>query len=126
MRRLTSIALIAAAAAAAGCGSDSVLDPVQTVDGEWKGTQNGYALSLSMVQSGTELSACSAVIGSNGGFVAGTCTGTFVYPTLKVTITVTGFLPLDYEATMSQAEAKLEGKLNGSGIDHLQVDIKKQ
>ncbi len=122
MRRSLVVALLLVA----GCGSDKVLAPVQTVDGEWKGTQNGFALSMSMVQTGTELSACSVVIGRNGGFVTGTCTGTFVYPALHAKIAVTGFQSLDYDATMSQAEAKLVGALNGSGLDHVAVDIRKQ
>jgi hypothetical protein len=125
MRRLIAIALLAAASA---CGSDSVLAPVQTVDGEWKGTQNGYALSLSMVQTGTTIAqaSCSAVIGSNGGFITGTCEGTFVYPNLAVKITVPGFFPIDYTATMSQAEAKMFGHMNGSGLNNIEMDLRKQ
>ena len=111
--------------AASSC-SDNVLAPVQTVDGTWKGTQNGFALSLAMTQTGTTISSCGVAFGSNGGAVSGTCTGTFNFPTFHATINVTGFQPLTYDATMSTAEAKLSGTLNGSGLDHVGMDIRKQ
>jgi hypothetical protein len=123
MRRLLTFVLIIAAA---GCKGDELLAPVQTIDGVWSGTQNGFALTLAMTQSGTTVSGCNVRIGSNGGFVEGTCVGTFTYPTLKVKISVNGFQSLDYDATMSQNEAKLFGTLNGSGLDHVEVDIRKQ
>lgn len=123
MRRLF-IPLIALLAAAS-C-SDNTLGPVQTVDGTWKGTQNGFALSMTMTQTATTISSCGVSFGSNGGFVSGTCSGTFTYPTLHATINVTGFQPLTYDATMSATEAKLSGTLNGSGLDHIGMDIRKQ
>lgn len=125
MRRLVLLALAAIATTSAlACGGDATLAPVQTVDGEWKGTQNGYALDVSMVQSGNTVN-CNATIGSNAGFLNGDCVGVFNYPALHITITVPGFLPIDYDATMSQTEAKLNGKLNGSGLSNVEVDIKK-
>jgi hypothetical protein len=120
-----SLFLIISALGLAAC-SDSTLPPVQTVDGNWKGTQNGFALSLAMAQTGTTVSTCSASFGSTGGFESGTCSGTFVYPTLTVTINVTGFQPLQYVATMSSTEATLSGTLNGSGLDHVAMSVKKQ
>lgn len=117
--------LFAAMLSVIGCFHDKTLAPVQTADGEWKGTQNGYALTLSLLQSGTDVSGVS-IIGSNGGFVQGTAAGTFKYPALHVTITVPGFYTLDYDGTMSANEAKIFGKLNGSGLTNVEVDIKKQ
>jgi len=126
MRRLLIPALCIAVPAVLTSCSDSTLGPVQTVDGTWKGTQSGYALSLTMTQADTLLTSCGASLGSNGGFVQGTCFGTFKYPNLKVTINVTGFLPVDYVGTMSTSEAKIFGKLNGSGISNAEIDIVKQ
>src|SRR5437899_6213638 len=123
MRRLLRPLIVLIAASSC---SDSTLGPVQTVDGTWKGTQNGFALSLTMAQTGTTVTACGASFGSNGGFVAGTCTGTFVFPTFHATINVTGFQPLIYDGTMSTTEAKISGTLNGSGLDHVGMDIRKQ
>jgi hypothetical protein len=125
MRRLIAIGLLAAVA---GCGSDSVLAPVQTVDGQWNGTQNGYALALNMVQTGTTVpqATCSAIISSNSGSYSGNCEGTFVYPTLTLKINIPGFVPFDYTATMSQSEAKLFGKMNGSGLDNVEMDLRKR
>lgn len=125
MRYTLRLIVAFAALALAGC-SDSTLPPVQTVDGTWKGSQNGFALSLDMTQSGTSVSSCDASFGSNGGFESGTCSGTFNYPTLNVTINVTGFQPLLYTATMSSSQAVLSGTLNGSGLDHVAMSIKKQ
>ena len=126
MHRLLRFALATSTVALFGCGGDSILAPVQTVDGEWNGTQNGYSLSLGMVQSGTQVINCSAILASTGGGVTGTCDGTFNYPNLHVTISVPNFLPVQYDGTMSQSEAKIFGKLNGSGLSNVEVDISKK
>ena len=107
------------------CGGDTTLPAVKTVDGQWAGTQNGYALSMNLTQTGTDV-AGSAVIGSNGGVVSGTAAGTFVYPDFRVTLNVQGFLPVDYVGTMSATEARIIGKMNGSGLNNIEVDLKKK
>lgn len=122
MRRFLTVIAIAGLAA---CQGDTVLAPVQTVDGDWRGTQNGFALTLLMAQSDTVVTG-SSVFGSTGGAVQGTCAGTFKYPNLHVVITVAGFQPVNYDAVMSQAEAKLVGKLNGSGLSNVEMDITKR
>jgi hypothetical protein len=116
---------VLAAAAVLGCGGDSTLAPVQTIDGQWAGLENGYAFSINVLQSGTDVSG-TAIIGSNGGAVPGTATGTFVYPDVHLTLSFPGFLPVDYFGTMSASEAKIDGKLNGSGLVNIQISLKKK
>ena len=121
MRRFFVLALVLAAA----CG-DSTLAPVQTVDGEWTGLQSGYSLSLNLVQSGTSVTG-STLIAGVGGSADGSVVGTFVYPTLHLVITLTGFSDnVAYDGTMSQTEAKIFGKLNGSGLTNVEIDVRKK
>lgn len=121
MRRFPAVLAIAAVL---GCGSD-ILGPVQTVDGQWLGVQNGYSVSLSLAQNDTIVTGVAEIVGI-GGSGSGTVSGTFVYPTLNVTITVPGTVDVNYKGAMSQTQAKIFGKLNGSGFDNLEVDIKKK
>lgn len=119
MRRLL---VIAAALAALGCGSDSIIGPVQTVDGEWHGTQSGYNMSLNMTQTDTLVSGSAAIVGVAGA-IQGTVSGTFKYPNLQVTILVDTFEPVTYTGTMSQVQAKIAGHLDGSGFNNVEIDI---
>lgn len=121
MRRLLTFAAFVALAA---CG-DSPLAPVQTVDGSWSGLQNGYSLSLSMTQSDTLVSG-SVLIASVVGTTQGTISGTFVYPAIHLTLSFPGFDAVKYDGTMSQSEAKIFGRLNGSGINNTEVDVLKK
>ena len=121
MRKLL---LFAGLVALAACG-DSPLAPVQTVDGSWSGLANGYSLSLVMTQSDSIVTG-SALIANVAGANQGNLTGTFVYPTLHLTLTFPGFDAVKYDGTMSQAEAKIFGTLNGSGILNVEVDVRKK
>jgi len=116
--------LFAAAAVFVACG-DSPLAPVQTVDGSWAGQDNGFSLSLVMLQSDTVVTG-SALIANVAGANQGTLAGTFVYPTLHLTLSFPGFDDVKYDGTMSQAEAKIFGHLNGSGITNAEVDVRKK
>jgi hypothetical protein len=105
-----------------GCGSD-ILGPVQTVDGNWSGIQNGYSMSLSLAQSGTSVSGEADFIGV-GGSASGTVSGTFVYPNVDFIISIAGVPDVSYKGTMSTSQAKIFGKLDGSGFNQLELDVK--
>ena len=122
MRRLFAIACLIAAA---GCG-DSTLAPVQTVDGSWTGVQNGYSISFSLTQSGSTVTGTTLIAGISGA-ADGTVSGTFEYPTLHLDLTLTGIVGnVTYDGTMSQTEAKIFGKLNGSGVTNVEIDVRKK
>jgi hypothetical protein len=121
MRR---ILLALGVAALVACG-DSTLPPVQTVDGQWSGVQNGYSLSFNVSQADTVVSGV-ANIASTGGSFQGTAAGTFMYPNLHLKISISGFEDVAYDGTMSQNEAKIFGKLNGSGLTNVEVDVVKR
>ena len=118
MRRLLALFAIAASLS---CGSD-ILGPVQTVDGHWTGTQNGYAMGLALSQSGTTVSGTADFAGV-GGAVSGAVAGTFVYPTVDLTISIPGLTDVSYKGTMSTSQAKIFGQLNGSGFTNLELDV---
>ena len=121
MRRILALVVIAATF---GCGSD-ILGPVQTVDGSWTGLQNGYSMALSMTQTGTAVTGTADFIGV-GGAASGTISGTFVYPTLDITITIPSVTDVSYKGTMSTTQAKIFGHLNGSGFNNLELDVHKK
>ena len=122
MRRFLTLATVVFAL---GCG-ENTLGPVMTVDGSWTGVQNGYSLSLSLTQSMTGDVTGTAFVASTAISTNATVVGTFVYPTLHVTINAPNFVPVDYVGTMSATEAKIFGKLNGSGFSNVEVDVKKK
>jgi hypothetical protein len=121
MRRLLALVAIVASF---GCGSD-ILGPVQTVDGNWTGLQNGYSMSLSLSQTGTSVTGTADFLGV-GGAASGTVSGTFVYPALNITITFPSVSDVNYKGTMSESQAKIFGQLNGSGFTNLELDVKKR
>lgn len=122
MRRFLALATVVFAL---GCG-ENVLGPVMTADGSWAGVQNGYSLSFAFTQSATGDITGSAFIASTATATPATVTGTFVYPNLHVTITADNFVPVDYTGTMSATQAKIFGKLNGSGFSNVEVDVIKK
>lgn len=121
IRRLLLIALVVAA----GC-HDSTLAPVQTVDGQWTALQSGYSVSFTLTQSGTDVTGTTLIAGVAGA-TDGTVSGTFVYPTLHLDLVLNGIIgDVTYDGTMSQTEAKVFGKLNGSGLSNVEIDVRKK
>jgi hypothetical protein len=120
MRRFLLLAL---SAVVIGC-QDSTLGPVQTVDGHWSGVQNGFSLSFNVSQTDTLVSG-NATIASTGGAFGGTVAGTFKYPNLSMVIHIDGFEDAAYTGTMSTTEAKIFGHLNGSGLNNISLDVRK-
>lgn len=119
MRRLFAAVAILASF---GCGSD-ILGPVQTVDGNWTGIQNGYSMALSLTQSGTAVTGQADLIGI-GGSASGTISGTFVYPTVDFTISIPGLADVTYKGALSTSQAKIFAKLDGSGFSQLELDVR--
>ena len=123
MRRLL---LFVFATSLLACGGDTLLGPVTVVDGEWTGTQNGYALSLNLTEVDTSVSGSTQIAGV-GGSLTGTASGTFKYPNLHLQIVIPGFSePVVYDGTMSTTQAKIAGALNGSGFTNLELDVHKR
>ena len=121
MRRLLALAMFLAA----GCG-ESTLAPVQTVDGQWTGLQNGFSLSFSLAQSDSLVTG-TTLVASVSGTNDGTVNGTFVYPRLHLELVLNGINDVvTYDGTMSQTEAKIFGKLNGAGVTNVEVDVRKK
>ncbi len=122
MRRLLALVL---AASLIACGGDSLLPPVQTADGEWTGTQNGFGLSLNLTQVDSNVAGSTAIAGL-GGTTSGTAAGTFIYPNLHLVMFVPGFENFTYDATMSASQAVLAGTLNGSGFNNVKITVHKK
>jgi hypothetical protein len=122
MRRLlAAFALIVTASC-----TDSTLDPVQTADGVWSGVDNGYSMSMDLQQGAGGVVTGAVSIANLTGVFEGTVTGTFVYPSLNVKFNIPGVEEIDYIGTMSTTEAKIFGKLNGGGINNVELDVKKR
>jgi hypothetical protein len=122
MRRLLAGLVLVAAASC----SDSALGPVQTVDGVWSGVDNGYSLSMNMQQDASGAVTGVVSLANLTGFFEGTITGTFVRPNLNVKFNIPGVEEIDYIGTMSTTEAKIFGKMNGAGINNVDVDVRKK
>jgi|KBSMisStandDraft_5_1062788.scaffolds.fasta_scaffold319592_2 hypothetical protein len=126
MRRFIAVAFVAMSAMSVlGCGADA-LGPVTTVDGEWAGIQNGYSLSLTLTQTPAGEVSGTALVAGTSGVTDAAVSGTFTFPNLILTITPPSFEPVIYTGTMSQASAKIDGKLNGSGFSNLVINISKR
>jgi hypothetical protein len=61
-----------------------------------------------------------------GGAASGVVSGSFVYPSLDLTITIPNVADVSYKGTMSTTEAKIFGALNGSGFNNLELDVHKK
>jgi hypothetical protein len=122
MRRfLAALVLVAAASC-----TDSTLGPVQTVDGVWSGVDNGYSISMNMQQDASGAVTGVVSIANLTGFFEGTISGTFVLPNLNVKLNIPGIEEISYVGTMSTTEAKIFGKLNGAGINNVDIDVRKR
>ena len=122
MRRLL---LLAALVFVGSCG-DSLLAPVTTLDGSWTGTQGGYSMSLGLAQTDSTITG-NVTLGGVAGIATGTVTGTFIAPNVTLTFTLDGFDDqVKYTGTLSTENAKIFGKLNGSGFVNQELDVRKK
>ena len=60
------------------------------------------------------------------GFFEGTITGTFVAPDLHLKFDFTGVNEIHYDGTMSTTEAKIFARINGAGINNVELDVRKR
>jgi hypothetical protein len=113
-------------ASAAGCGSDTLLGPVTSCNGQWSGVQNGYNLNLNLTQTDSTVSGAVRMAGSAGfvdGTAAGKCSAAGV---VALAFDIPGYQSLTYIGTLSQTVAKINGQLDGSGFSHLELDVEKK
>jgi hypothetical protein len=82
-------------------------------------------LSLNLTQVDSNVAGSAGLVGVIGS-TAGTASGTFNYPTLHLNIVVPGFESFVYDGTMSPAQAKIAGQLNGSGFTNVEIDVHKR
>ncbi len=104
---------------------DDTLAPVQTIDGQWNGVQNGFSMSMVLQQTGTEVKGVVS-IGSIATFVQGEVSGTFEYPTVDLLLDFPGYEQVTYKGTMSATEAVLYARLNRAGFDNVELKVKKR
>jgi len=122
MRRFLAVLAIVALTSC----TDTPLGPVQTVDGVWSGVDNGYSLSLNMIQAADGTVTGEVSLANLTGVFQGTLSGTFVFPQLHIKFDFPGVEKIDYDGTMSTTEAKIFGTMNGGGINHAEVDVRKR
>jgi hypothetical protein len=122
MRRLLAVlALIAVTSC-----TDSTLGPVQTIDGNWSGVDNGYSLSLSLAQDASGAVTGAVSLANLTGVFEGTVSGTFVRPDVHLKFNIPGVEEIAYDGTMSTTEAKIFATMNGAGINNAEVDVRKR
>jgi len=122
MRRLLAVlALIATTSC-----TDSTLGPVQTIDGNWSGVDNGYSLSLSLSQDASGAVTGAVSLANLTGVFEGTVSGTFVRPDVHLKFNIPGVEEIAYDGTMSTTEAKIFATMNGAGIKNAEVDVRKR
>jgi hypothetical protein len=118
MRR--SLLSVFAALAIAGCGSSTA--PKPTVNGTWVGSSSGLTMSVTLSQSGSQVTGTGQL--SGGATIPVTITGGFDVPNLTIQLSSSGFEPTDYTGTLSKGT--ITGTLNGSGFDNLSMTLTKQ
>ena len=113
----------------ANCGKDATPPIVQTVTptGDWRGTVNSQVLSLSLIESGGNVSGTGSITNTPTGTRALTVTGTFVTTTASASIDLTlsssaGTFTLDGVISAHF----IAGDLQGSGFTGQTVILDRQ
>lgn len=114
-RLLPVLALLAA------CGGDSNA-PEQTMTGTWRGTVSSATMTLSLSQSGRDVTGNGTLIGAST--VALTVSGTATLPAFSMTLASGGFQSINFAGQMGTKT--LTGTLNGSGFTNDAVTFTKQ
>ena len=123
MRR---IVILLATLGLIACGGDASTAPNASLNptGTWRGTSNGYTLSLTLVQTGSTVTGSGQLTGSIGS-LAITTSGTFVAPNVSLTLNTQGYLPMNYAGPMANGST-INGTLNGSGFTNVTIPLSKQ
>jgi hypothetical protein len=80
-------------------------------------------MTLTLAQTGANVTG-SGQLSSTSNTIPLTASGTFVSPTLSLTLSSAGFQPTQYTATLSNG--RLTGNLNGSGFNQLAMTLTRQ
>lgn len=113
---------------ASACGGDKATAPAASVTGTWKGTlvsgTDQAVVSLTLAQAEQQVSG-SGTVAVGGQTIPVTSTGSFVNPSVTLTVSSDGFEPFTYTATLSDA-THMSGSLNGSGFTGETLSLAKQ
>ena len=110
MRRLLAVAAIVFAL---GC-SDST-GPEATVNGVWRGILDGNTITVTLSQSGTEVTGTGSISGSVVN-AAMTASGTFVKPDVSLNFDFVGYTDINVNGSL--AGDRITGSASGSGYSN--------
>jgi hypothetical protein len=88
--------------------------PHTTVDGNWQGSTQGQTLTITLTSSGQSVNGSGTIAPSGSAGYALTIGGTYVVPTLAVTLTSAQHPSISLAATLGNDI--LAGALNGAGF----------
>lgn len=120
---------LAVALCVVSCGGDTPTEPAPiAVQGTWNGpvqvtSSSSGSMALTLTETNGTVSG-SGTLAASGGSVAVTANGTYVPPTLSLTISAPGFSDLNLTATVG--EQQMTGTLNGSGFLNSAVILNRQ
>jgi hypothetical protein len=111
----------------AGCSDDPSDDPTApvaaSVTGTWVGSSDGINMTVSLVQSGTDVTGTSTMnsVAASVNLVA---EGTFIDRTLTISLTSPELEPATYSGSLSGST--LTGTINGSGFANFPMTLSRQ
>ncbi|MGH7647106.1 MAG: hypothetical protein ACREND_03235 [Gemmatimonadaceae bacterium] len=104
----------------AACGSST--SPAPTLNGSWTGSDPNSSLSLTLTQSGTQVTGTGQLV--SGTTYPLTVTGIVAEPAFSLSMTPGQFAPVTYTGSLSHDS--LTGRLNGSGFDNESITLARQ
>lgn len=104
------------------CGSDST-EPKATLTGTWRGSLEAATVQLSLTQSGTDVTGSGTITAGTTSLPV-TVAGTANRPSFSLTISASGFSPINFAGT--SGTTTLTGTVNGSGYTNAAVTLTKQ
>jgi hypothetical protein len=110
MKRLSSATLLLLGVLNTGCGGSTA--PQAGVDGNWQGSTGGQTVSISLASSGLAVSGSGTITPAGLPSYDVTISGTFVVPTLAVTMTSAQHPSIGLTSTVGNGT--MSGALNGA------------